>query len=63
VADDLKLPVGGTTVELHYVDVWTEPIGASAIDDNYGVLGMDALDELTSYTFDYKTMQFSVKTE
>jgi len=29
----------------------------------YGLLGVDALDQLESYTFDYRTMRFSVKQE
>jgi len=29
----------------------------------YGVLGMDFLDQLKSYTFDYRTMRFTARTE
>jgi hypothetical protein len=29
----------------------------------YGLLGLDVLDQLRSYTFDYRTMHFSVKAE
>jgi len=38
-------------------------VGLMALDDVYGVLGMDFLDQLKSYTFDYRTMKFSVRTE
>jgi hypothetical protein len=33
--------------------------GCRGLDDTYGTLGMDALDELKSYTFDYRTMRFA----
>jgi hypothetical protein len=55
--------VGPTTVEIHFVRVLTQPLGSAALDDVYGVLGMDALDQLTSYTFDYRTMRFGVRQE
>jgi hypothetical protein len=29
------------------------------LDDVYGVLGTDALGQLKSYTFDYRTMRFT----
>jgi hypothetical protein len=61
VADAVKLDVGGTPVTLHYLQVLTQPLDAAAVDDNYGTLGVDALDELKSYTFDYRTMRFAVK--
>ncbi len=61
IVDTLKLNVGDAVIEPHFVQVMTEPVNDTAIDDNYGVLGMDALDELISYTFDYRTMRFSVK--
>jgi hypothetical protein len=63
VADSVPLNVGGTAVDFHYMQVLTQPLGASAVDDTYGTLGMDALDELKSYTFDYRTMRFAVKSE
>ena len=62
LADSVKLLVGNTPVDLHYVQVLAEPLGAAAVDDSYGTLGMDALDELKSYTFDYRTMRFGVTT-
>ena len=62
-AESVTLEVGATPVTLHYVQVLTEPLGNAALDDVYGTLGMDALDELKSYTFDYRTMRFAVKSE
>jgi hypothetical protein len=59
----VKLQIGETPVELHYVQVLSQPLASAAFDDNYGLLGMDALDELVSYTFDYRTMRFAVRTE
>lgn len=60
IAENVPLSVGNTEVNLHYISVLTEPLG-SAHDDVYGVLGIDALDQLTSYTFDYRTMRFSAR--
>ncbi len=48
---------------LRFVQVLTQPAGNAAIDDTYSVLDLDALDELKSYTFDYRTMHFAVKYE
>jgi hypothetical protein len=62
-AESVALPVGPNTVHVHYLQVLTQPLGAAARDDVYGVLGVDALDQLKSYTFDYRTMRFSVKPE
>jgi hypothetical protein len=59
--ETLPLAVGKTTVQFHFMPVLTQPIGAAALDDVYGVLGVDALDQLGSYTFDYRTMQFSIR--
>jgi hypothetical protein len=61
VAETIPLLVGATTVPVHYVQVLTQPVGTAALDDVYGVLGVDALDQLKSYTFDYRTMRFSVR--
>jgi hypothetical protein len=63
VAESLTLAIGATPVTFHYLQVLTQPLDAAAVDDTYGTLGMDALDELKSYTFDYRTMRFGVKTE
>jgi len=55
--------LGDATIEFHYIRVLTEPLGSSALDDVYGILGVDALGQLKSYTFDYRTMRFSAKGE
>jgi hypothetical protein len=60
-AETVPLTVGTTTVQFHFMPVLTQPIGAAVLDDVYGVLGVDALDQLGSYTFDYKTMRFSIR--
>jgi hypothetical protein len=60
IAETVPLRVGNATIELHYIRVLTEPVGSAALDDVYGVLGVDALGQLKSYTFDYRTMRFSV---
>lgn len=61
MAESVVLNVGDATARVHYVQVLTEPLGSAALDDVYGVLGVDALDQLGSYTFDYRTMRFGVK--
>lgn len=61
IAETIPLAVGPSTVEIHYVPVLTQPVGTAALDDVYGVLGIDALDQLRAYTFDYRTMRFSVR--
>jgi hypothetical protein len=63
LAETLPLAVGSTTVHVHYIQVLTQPLGSAVFDDVYGVLGMDALDQLRSYTFDYRNMRFSVGRE
>ena len=63
VAETVPLAVGSTTIALHYIRVLTQPLGSAALDDVYGVLGIDALDQLRSYTFDYRTMRFSAQQE
>jgi hypothetical protein len=63
VANSVTFSIGDTPVTLHYLQVLTQPLNAAAVDDTYGTLGIDALDEFRSYTFDYKTMRFGVKTE
>lgn len=60
VADAVNLLAGSTPMTFHYMQVLTQPAGNAAIDDNYGTLGLDALDELKSFTFDYRTMRFAV---
>jgi hypothetical protein len=63
VAPSVTLDIGGTPVTTHFTQVLTQPLGNSALDDIYGILGMDVLDELKSYTFDYRTMRFAVQTQ
>jgi hypothetical protein len=63
VADSVTELVGATPATFHFLQVLTEPLGNGALDDTYGTLGMDALDELKSYTFDYRTMRFAIKNE
>ncbi len=63
LAETIPLTIGPAEVEAHDIQVITQPIGLAALDDVYGVLGMDFLDQLKSYTFDYRTMTFQVRTE
>ncbi|HEY1805321.1 MAG TPA: aspartyl protease family protein [Terracidiphilus sp.] len=63
IAETVPLALGDKTVDLHFIPVLTQPLGSAARDDVYGVIGIDALDQLHSYTFDYRTMRFSVRTE
>jgi len=63
VAEDVPLAIGNRTIDLHYIPVLTQPLGTAARDDVYGVIGIDGLDQLESYTFDYRTMRFSAKGE
>ncbi len=63
IAVTVPLRLGNATIEFHYIRVLTEPLGSSALDDVYGILGVDALGQLKSYTFDYRTMRFSAKSE
>jgi hypothetical protein len=63
VAEAATVLVGATPATFHFMQVLTEPLANSALDDTYGTLGMDALDELKSYTFDYRTMRFAIRNE
>jgi hypothetical protein len=63
VAETVPLTVGPVTVPVHYIQVLTQPLGSAALDDVYGILGLDVLDQLNAYTFDYQTMRFSVRPE
>jgi hypothetical protein len=60
-AETVPLAFGPTTAEIHYLRVLTQPLGSAVLDDVYGLLGVDVLDQLQSYTFDYRTMTFSIK--
>jgi Aspartyl protease len=62
-ADSISLDAGGMPLNLNSIEVLTEPLGNAAVDDTYGTLGIDALDELKSYTFDYRTMRFGVRSQ
>jgi hypothetical protein len=59
VAETVPFAAGPAAIDLHFLRVLTQPIGSAALDDVYGVLGVDALQQLKSYTFDYRTMRFS----
>jgi aspartyl protease len=63
VAENVDLAVGDTAIELQNVPVLTQPLGSAARYDVYGVIGIDGLDQLKSYTFDYRTMRFSASAE
>jgi len=63
VAESAPLEIGGTVVHAHYIEVLTQPVGDTALDDVYGVLGVDVLDQFRRYTFDYRTMRFTVSPE
>lgn len=63
MAETIPLSVGPTEVQAHYIQVLTQPVGLVALDDVYGMLGMDFLDQLKAYTFDYRTMRFTARTE
>lgn len=62
-AETIPLNVGGTTIQAHFLQVLTQPLGNAALDDVYGVLGVDVLDQLRSYTFDYRSMRFIARPE
>ncbi len=62
VAETIPLIVGPTTVPIHFIQVLTQPLGSAALDDVYGVLGIDALDQLQAYTFDYRHHALQRKT-
>ena len=60
VAETLPLRFGSSKVDVHFIEVLTQPVGSAALDDVYGVLGVDALDQFRSYSFDYENMRFRV---
>jgi len=63
VAENVPLQAGATEFTLHFLHVLIQPLGSAAPGDVYGVLGTDALGQLKSYTFDYRTMRFAVTTQ
>jgi predicted aspartyl protease len=63
LAETMRLTIGPAEVEAHSIQVITAPVGLAALDDVYGVLGMDFLEQMRSYTFDYRTMRFGVRAE
>jgi hypothetical protein len=62
-AETVPLTVGGVPVDVHFISVLTQPLGSAVRDDVYGLLGIDALDQLREYSFDFKTMRFSIRPE
>ena len=60
MAETLPVQFGSARLDVHYIEVLTQPVGSAALDDVYGVLGVDALDQMRSYTFDYENMRFRV---
>jgi len=62
-AETISLKVGGIPVDVHFINVLTQPLGSSVRDDVYGLLGIDALDQLREYSFDFQTMRFSIRPE
>lgn len=60
MAETLPVQFGSAKVDVHYIEVLTQPVGSASLDDVYGVLGVDALDQMRSYTFDYQNMRFRV---
>ncbi len=63
MAETIPLTVGGVPVDVHFISVLTQPLGLAVRDDVYGLLGIDALDQLREYTFDFRTMRFSIRPE
>jgi hypothetical protein len=61
IGESIALTAGSVTAHVHYLQVLTAPLGSAALDDVYGVLGVDALDQLRAYTFDYRTMRFGLR--
>lgn len=61
--ETMSITIGGVPADVHFIPVLTQPLGSSVRDDVYGLLGIDALDQLREYTFDFKTMRFSIRPE
>ena len=62
-AEDVELWAGKSSLYVHYLQVLKSPLGSASRDDLYGVLGVDFLDQLKSYTFDYRTMLFTATSQ
>lgn len=60
LAQTVRLQIGRQLVAIHDIQVLTQPLESAASDDTYGTLGVDVLQQLASYTFNYRTMRFSV---
>jgi hypothetical protein len=56
-AENIHLNFRGFPITLHEIEAFAQPTGL-AIDRYYGILGEDSLDQLRSYTFDFRTMRF-----
>ncbi len=59
-AETFALDFGDTAATFHEIPVETKP-GAGERKSLYGILGGDALDQLASYTFDFRSMRFIVR--
>jgi len=60
MAETLPLRFGSASADVHFIEVLTQPVGSAALDDVYGVLGVDALDQFRQYTFDYENMRLRI---
>lgn len=61
LAESIDLAAGDESFTLHELQVLTQPAGLAAVDDVDGILGLDALEQLHAYTFDYRSMRFRVR--
>ncbi|WP_446745906.1 retropepsin-like aspartic protease [Silvibacterium acidisoli] len=59
--ESVRIALGSDAIELHEIPVLTRPAGAEQ-DRFYGRLGEDALDQLESFTFDFRSNRFVVNT-
>jgi hypothetical protein len=58
-AETVTLNFGEVAATFHEIQVLAKPAGADG-ERFYGTLGGDALDQLASYTFDFRSMRFLV---
>jgi hypothetical protein len=61
LAETIPFHISSTEFDFHFLRVLTQPLGNAALDDVYGILGVDALSQLKNYTFDYRTMRFAAE--